>query len=629
MSGKTIRACAVLAAGALVAGCTGDPGPQGTADQVGRALASADLTGVPLDGIDAATATAQAKGLLAGLGDRRPTVRLLAEPKADDQGAATARYHVSWPLAEGRLWEYDTSVPLVRKDGSWRARWSPAAALPGAQAGDTVTVTRTPAVRGRILSAGGTPIVQLRQVVRLGIDKSHGTPAQALSAAPQVAALAGLTDVAGYTARVQAAGPKAFVEAVVLRREDPKVAAIPKVAAANPTVAGAAAELPLAPTKTFARPVLGGVGEATAEIVEQSGGAVAPGDLVGQGGLQRVHDATLRGTPGMTVSLVRGGEARQLHTIAPVAGRDLATTLDVPAQTRAEALLAGVKPASAVVAIRPSTGDVLVAASGPGGQGQSTATLGTYAPGSTFKIVSTLALLRAGVTAATPTPCTAQVVVDGRRFENYDAYPDEGLGQVPLATAFAKSCNTAFIGLRDKTPSAALADAAAGLGLSSEPRVGLPVFLGGVPAATGQTDHAAQMIGQSAITASPLGMATVIASVVAGHPVAPRMVVPDAGKPSSAAAPPARPVTPAEAMALRALMRGVVTGGSGALLADLPGAPIAKTGTAEFGTTAPPRTHAWMVAARGDLAVAVFVDEGEGGSRTAGPILKAFLAGTR
>jgi cell division protein FtsI/penicillin-binding protein 2 len=52
---------------------------------------------------------------------------------------------------------------------------------------------------------------------------------------------------------------------------------------------------------------------------------------------------------------------------------------------------------------------------------------------------------------------------------------------------------------------------------------------------------------------------------------------------------------------------------------------IAKTGTAEFGTEPPLPTHAWMVAGRGDLAVAVFVERGDSGSGTAGPILRRFL----
>jgi cell division protein FtsI/penicillin-binding protein 2 len=95
-------------------------------------------------------------------------------------------------------------------------------------------------------------------------------------------------------------------------------------------------------------------------------------------------------------------------------------------------------------------------------------------------------------------------------------------------------------------------------------------------------------------------------------------------------APDAEPLTGAEAASLRSMLRGVVTSGSGSLLADVPGPPvIAKTGTAEFESKGRVLTHAWMIAARGDLAVAAFVDIGESGSGTAGPILEAFLRAAR
>jgi cell division protein FtsI/penicillin-binding protein 2 len=68
--------------------------------------------------------------------------------------------------------------------------------------------------------------------------------------------------------------------------------------------------------------------------------------------------------------------------------------------------------------------------------------------------------------------------------------------------------------------------------------------------------------------------------------------------------------------------------GGAQLLADIPGEPVlAKTGTAEFGTEDPPRTHAWVVALQGDLAVAVFVGEGERGSISGGPLMEEFLRG--
>jgi cell division protein FtsI/penicillin-binding protein 2 len=130
------------------------------------------------------------------------------------------------------------------------------------------------------------------------------------------------------------------------------------------------------------------------------------------------------------------------------------------------------------------------------------------------------------------------------------------------------------------------------------------------------------MIGQGTILASPMTMATVPASIQAGRTVLPRLIrsydVEQASVPE---------LTGTEAAQLRSLLRGVVTSGSGSLLADVPGPPvIAKTGTAEYVAEGGGlRTHAWMIAAQGDLAVAVFVEDGVSGSQTAGPLLEAFL----
>ena len=122
-------------------------------------------------------------------------------------------------------------------------------------------------------------------------------------------------------------------------------------------------------------------------------------------------------------------------------------------------------------------------------------------------------------------------------------------------------------------------------------------------------------------------MATVIASVQSGTTVLPTLVP----STTTSSRPTSRPSRRARSATLRGMLRGVVTSGSGSVLADVPGAPvIAKTGTAEYvadnGTL---RTHAWMIAAQGDLAVAVFVQNGESGSGTAGPILEAFLRAER
>jgi cell division protein FtsI/penicillin-binding protein 2 len=348
---------------------------------------------------------------------------------------------------------------------------------------------------------------------------------------------------------------------------------------------------------------------------------VQAGDEVGLSGLQRRYDDRLRGTAGLRIYLDRPTDAAvRLYEVDPVAGQPLRLTLDRRLQTLAEAALAHTGPASALVAIRPSTGDLLAAASGPGSKGYNTATFGRYAPGSTFKIVSTLALLRAGLTPASRVHCTPTVTVDGKRFKNYGDYPPDRLGDISLTDALANSCNTAFVSSHGRLHDDDLTRAAAALGLGVDHDTGFPSYFGQVPAASSETEAAADMIGQGKVLASPMAMATVVASVVAGHAVVPHLLG------DAVTAKPSDPLTGTEARALRSMMRAVVTRGSGAGLADVPGPPvIAKTGTAEFGATPPLPTHVWMVAGQGDLAVAVFVDRGESGSQTAGPILERFL----
>lgn len=677
--GKPARALVRLASGAaavglvagVLTGCTSEPpGPQDAAEALADGLASRDLSGVDLTG----TTTAQAQGALTtafdALGAAEVTVEL-REARADaaDDASATATLEYVWDLdgaGDAEPWTYTTSAHLDRDDEDvWHTAWTPAILAPELTAGEALVVTREAAPRGDVLGADDEVIVEARAVLRIGIDKTR------VEAGEQEAAARGLADVLeldadAYAERVASAGDQAFVEAIVVRESDDEydVDELTEL----PGVLAVADELPLAPTREFARPVLGTVGPATAEIIEKSGGAVAAGDLTGLSGLQRQYDAVLRGTPGLTVAARSDAGDRELFTIPPVPGQDLRTTLDVDAQTAAEEVLADVAPASALVAIRPSTGEVLAAASGPGGEGLSTATLGQYAPGSTFKVVSTLALLRSGLEPGSTVSCPEGVLVDGRRFDNFPDYPAQALGEVSLRTAFANSCNTAFIEQRSAASPDALVDAAGSLGLMPQATLGFSSFLGTVPSDSDGTDHAATMIGQGRLLASPLGMATVAASVGAGHTVTPLLVAdqpaddPAGDEPADGsdngsedtgsadgrsgdesaddeAADGAEetegsgdepralvPLAAGEAAVLRDLMRAVVTEGGASFLEDVPGDEVlAKTGTAQFGEQDDLRNHVWMIAVQGDLAVAVFVDEGEYGSTTAGPLLTAFL----
>ena len=563
---------------------------------------------------------AEYDAVVAGLGDVAPSVAV--GDVTEDDGTATATLTWSWPLAE-ESWDYETTLDLTETDTGWAADWASSTVEPTLADGEVLQVDTLTPDRGDILGADGTPLVTERPVVRFGLDKTQVPAAGAPASAGRVAGLLGV-EAAPFVKAVRAAGDQAFVEAIVLRPEDAR-----QVPAQFSDVPGAVAledSLPLAPTREFAAPILGRVGPATAELIEGSDGRLQVGDDTGLSGLQLRYDEQLTGSPGVEVlAATEDGEERVLFSSRPVDGEPLATTLDLRLQLRAERVLAstGTVPA-ALVAIRPSTGAILAAANGQGTDGLNVATYGQYAPGSTFKVVTSLALLREGLDVGDTLRCPSTVVVDGKEFENYDDYPADRIGDITVREAVAYSCNTAFIGARDRLSGEALADAAESLGLGQDHDLGFPAYFGQVPTPESETELAADLIGQGTVLASPMAMAAVAASVQSGRTVVPHLLETFTPEPE-----PAVPLTGVEAGRLADLMRAVVAEGSGSFLTDLPGDIGAKTGTAEHGQPTADGslpTHAWMIAFQDDLAVAVFVETGESGSQTAGPLLEAFLS---
>lgn len=623
--GVVVAMVVALSATGMAACGKSRPTPAAAARAVAQGLASLNVAAVPFTGAPA-DAQQQLADAVSGMGALRPSVSVervaVAQGNAD---AASAVLAVRWDVdGSNQDWAYTTTASLSYRGEKWTVAWSPSLVEPSLAAGEKLTVKWTPAKRADILGAGGVPLVIERPVVRVGIDKARVTTAQAATSAPSLATLLGL-DPAAFTQRVSAAGAKAFVEALVLRADSPDRPTDQQLVAI-PGARALADALPLAPTREFARQILGTVGDATAELIDASKGRLRQGDQTGLSGLEETYDAQLAGQSGVVVQATApaagAGSPRELYRRDPVDGTQLTTTLDPAVQTPADQALAAVAPASAIVALRPSTGEVLAVASGAGGNGYSTATLGKYAPGSTFKLVGALGLLRAGLTPTSTIPCTPSVAVDGRSFKNIDDYPASQLGTIRLTEVVAHSCNTAMIGQRDKVPQATLAADAAALGFGFTGDLGVPYFAGSVPTDATATEHAASMIGQGQVEASPLTMAVLAASIAKGQVVSPRLVAGTHTQPAKAEP----PLAAAEADQLRQMMRAVVTEGTATFLRDVPGAPVAaKTGTAEYGTDQPPRLHSWMIAIQGDLAVVVFVEDGGTGAATAGPIIEQFL----
>ncbi|MEV0990835.1 penicillin-binding transpeptidase domain-containing protein [Streptomyces sp. NPDC049949] len=298
------------------------------------------------------------------------------------------------------------------------------------------------------------------------------------------------------------------------------------------------------------------------------------------------------------------------------AGQSIRSTLDSRWQAAADQALAaraGGKDA-ALVALRIDNGEILAVANSPVG-GFNRALSGTYAPGSTWKIVTTTGLLLGGSVKPDDVVDCPKYLTVGKEFHNVETSEFPG---ATFTKNFTESCNTGFISLRGKLGDSELGQVAGKyFGIGQRWNVGLPTFDGSVPAPSDQTEKAASMIGQGRVLGNPLTMASVAATAVSGTFHQPT-ITPDAEDRTTTTALPGEVV-----IQLRALMRATVTDGTARGLAGLPGNIGAKTGTAEVSESAP--NNGWVVATRGNVAVAVVVEGGITGGSSAVPVVRHLL----
>jgi cell division protein FtsI/penicillin-binding protein 2 len=560
------------------------------------------------------TAVADFTAATAGLGDAPVAVRA---GTVERRGAsATSTLDVTWTLPGSTPWRYAVPVTVMERSGRWvvappreGSYWHPELKV-----GDTMAVERVTGTRGDLLDRGGAALMPMGTVYPVQLDPTRATVATAR-------ALADVVDepADALVARLEAAqkaGSKAPIPVVTYREVD--FAERQDRLDALKGVIYPRTKQPLAATRSFGQPLLGTYGEVTAEVVKESDGRYVAGDRAGLSGLQGQYDATLAGRPGVRVVSSTG---KVLFEKAATGGTDVQTTLDPRVQEAAEgALTATGSTPSALVALDVPSGQVLAVANSPS-SGFDRASTGRYAPGSSFKVATAYAYLTRGITSPEATvPCPPTVVVDGRAFRNYEG---ESLGTTTFRTDFAKSCNTAFVGLAGRLGDDDLTESAKALGVGADWADGVGVagaFAGSVPPNDGATDKAAASIGQGRVEASPLAMAVMVGSVARGSYVPPVLVQRDDPAPSPTA------LDSGAAADVRSMMREVVTGGTATVLEDTAGGAVSgKTGTAEFGDRTPPQTRAWFVGVQGTLAFAVLVEEGKSGGSVAAPVAKRFL----
>ena len=534
---------------------------------------------------------------------------------------AQARVTQSYVLPHAGTWRPAATVHLVQRHGVWKVAWTPATINPALHGTDRLAIVKDWPSRAGITGAGGVPLIAAQHLVNVGLVGSRIKNAKRVGAD---LVSAGATPTEVTAALAQAKAHPTFFEPVFqvsqTRFEQLKAQPGPDNVYAVPGTQFEQTAARSAITPQLAAHLVGTVGPITAEQLKALGSPYDASSQVGQTGLEYAAERRLAGTPTtkIVIESTGGAPVTTLASFPGHPGQTLRTSIDPRVQRAAESALAGIHKNVAMVAIRASTGQVLAVVSDPVSVAYNQALQGAYAPGSTFKVLTSSALIQKGLSPESPANCPPSLTIDGEVFHNAE-------GDQPVSTldqAFTESCNTAFINLATAHLHPADFPAVANVfGLGRSPHLGLTAFDANVPAPSGQADLAASAIGQGRVTFSPLGMATVAAAIDSSSVRAPRLVT---GAPDDRIA--AAPLPGAVADDLR-LMMGHVTASGTAANTGLPTGTHAKTGTAQYGTGGKLKLDAWLMGYDGDVAFAIVVQDSGGvnGGPENGPIIARFL----
>ncbi|QNP72184.1 penicillin-binding protein [Streptomyces roseirectus] len=342
-------------------------------------------------------------------------------------------------------------------------------------------------------------------------------------------------------------------------------------------------------------------------------------------GLREKYGKKAGGKAGVELRVVRGTASKKLDLsdktvleLSKGTPGEVKTTIDPAMQAAAEKQVAA-KPRASVVALKASTGEILAVANN--GKGFNVGFLGSLAPGSTMKVITSSLLIEKGLASADKEhPCPKYFTYGGWKFQNDDEFE---IKKGTFKASFARSCNTAFISQAPKLDNDSLTKQAQQVfGLARDNwSVGVPTFDGAVPVQKA-AQMGASLIGQGGVRMNPLNMASVSATVKSGTFHQPYLVSPDFDHRTLATA--SRTMSPATLGQLRELMKYTAQYGTAAgAMAGMSGDYGAKTGSAEVDSQE--KANGWFTAYRGDLAAAGVVQAGGHGGDTAGPIVAALL----
>ncbi|MFZ0186080.1 MAG: NTF2-like N-terminal transpeptidase domain-containing protein, partial [Streptosporangiaceae bacterium] len=288
-----------------------------------------------------------------------------------------------------------STLNLVLSQGHWLVTWSPATIAPQLKAGEQLSLHVTWPARAVILGAGGAPLVTTGQAVTIGVEGARIKDAKAV----QAALVAAGAPVSAASEAIAAAKlhPTYFEPVFVVSQArynqlEPTIYPIPGTVFQSSNARSAI-------TPGLAAGVVGTVGPITAQQLSQLGAPYSAASVVGQTGLEQADERQLAGQPGATVTVVSksGTNVATVATLPSRPGTPVTTTIDPGTQHAAEAALAGERKSAALVAVNASSGDVLASVSVNSG-GFDQAIDGGFPPGSTFKVITSTALITRGLT---------------------------------------------------------------------------------------------------------------------------------------------------------------------------------------------------------------------------------------
>jgi hypothetical protein len=274
--------------GALLAGCGSAGEQRDAAQRFLGAWARGDLAAAAAITDDPPVATAALGGFDRELGLGPGTLAT-----GDVAGDGTVAYTASWVL-DGVVgpWLYDGRVATVEgPDGTWRVRWQPQDLHPRLGSGLSLAFTRELPQRAPITAADGTPLVSATPTVTVGLVPARTPNLPALAA--QLATALHI-DVGGILADAARARAGDFVTVITLRRPD--YDAVRDRIRDLPGTAFREGVAQLGPTPHYGQPLLGQVGQPSAEDLRAAGPGFTATDDIGTGGLQQVFNAQLAGT---------------------------------------------------------------------------------------------------------------------------------------------------------------------------------------------------------------------------------------------------------------------------------------------------------------------------------------------